>query len=319
MSKFTKTSKILVTGSSGMVGKNMCELLESKGFENIIKVSSKEVDLRDQKATATFFEDQKPEYVFHFAAKVGGIMANINDPIGFCHDNLMISSNVIMSSYKAGVKKLINLGSSCIYPRLCPQPIKEEYMLTGEYEPTNEGYAIAKTAALKLCEYLNKQNNTCFLTIIPPNLYGEYERFDAVNSHVLISLVHKFHDAVESKAKNIELWGTGNPVREFLYVKDLTKAALYFMENVTVEQVGNMHTNVGTGEGISIQALAEMIAQKMNFKGEIKFDKTKPDGMPKKVMDISRLKKLGFVPETDLSSGLDRFIKYLFSNDNSRI
>lgn len=307
-----KQAKILVTGSTGMVGSNMCELLGNQGFTNITGISSRIIDLRDQNAVKEFFIKGRFEYVFHFAAKVGGIMANINDPVGFCYDNMMINYNVIMNSYKSGVKKLINLGSSCIYPRNCPQPIKEEYMLTGEFEPTNEGYAIAKSSALKLCEYLNKQYKTEFLTIIPPNLYGKNERFDAVNSHVLIALVNKFHDAKLKNEKKVLLWGTGNPVREFLYVEDLVKAALFFMEDVTVADVNNQHTNVGTGEGTSIKELAELIAKKFDYKGIIKFDSTKPDGMPKKVMEISKLKSLGFEPETDLSTGLDKFIDYLF-------
>lgn len=305
-------SKILITGVSGMVGHNTRILLEQKGYKNIVGIDKKIVDLTNQNQVNQYFKKERPTYVFHFAAKVGGIMANMTNQVDFCYENLMINLNVLHACHEYKVEKLINLGSSCIYPRESKQPIKEEYMLTGSFEPTNEGYAIAKSAGLKLCEYYNNQYNTQFLTLIPPNLYGNFERFDSQNSHVLISLVHKFKTAIENKEDKVVIWGTGNPIREFMHVKDLANGCIFFMEKIDSTMVNNKHTNIGTGEGISIKDLANMIAKKLNYHGSLIFDTSKPDGMPIKVMDITKIQKLGFSHKYELDRGLDLFIKYLY-------
>lgn len=307
-----KNSKIYITGHTGMVGKTLHDHLISQGYQNIITSNSQELDLRNQTSVKELFETNKPEYVFHIAAKVGGIMANIENPATFLYDNLMINSNVINSAYESNVKKLLFFGSSCIYPRECLQPMKEEYILTGPFEPTNEGYAISKIAGLKLCEYYNKQYKTDFLTIIPPNLYGENEKYDEKNSHVLISLLHKFHKAKIENQKEIILWGTGVARREFMHVKDAVRACEFFMQNISAKNIEDKFVNVGTGEDISIKELALLIAKKLNYEGEIKWDSSKPDGMPQKLMDVSKMKELGFEPEVKLEAGIDSFIKYLF-------
>lgn len=287
-----KTSKIYVSGHAGMVGRTFCELLNKKGYKNLILKTSSELDLRDKKAVEKFFMKERPEYVFHFAARVGGIMDNIEHPAEFLHDNLAISMNVIHSSFKFGVKKLLNLGSSCIYPRESLQPMKEEYFLSGKLEPTNEAYSIAKIAALKLCEYYNKQYGCNFISLMPCNLYGVNEKFDLKYSHVLSSLIMKFHKAKIESEGEITLWGTGKARREFLYVADFAKIALLFMEKIDAADLEDSFINIGSGKDVSIKELAQLIAKIVNYKAEVLWDKTKPDGMPKKLLDVKKMKKI---------------------------
>lgn len=288
-----KNAKIYVSGHSGMVGQTMMDLL--KDYTNVIVRTSSELDLRDEEVVDKFFAEERPEYVFHFAAKVGGIMANVNDPVGFHQDNLKIGRNVINAAHKYGVKKLLNLGSSCIYPRECDQPMKEEYLGTGPLEPTNEGYAKAKIDTLELCGKYRKQGDD-FISLMPCNLYGVNEYFDVENSHVVAALIMKM-----AGAEDVELWGTGSARREFMYVGDLVRAALYFMEQPSFEED---FINVGTGEDVSIKELAELIGEVVGFEGEISWDSSKPDGMPRKLLDVSRMKAYGFSPSTDLKEGV---------------
>ncbi len=309
-----KDSKIYISGHNGMVGKTMLDLLKKEGYTNIITRDSKKLDLKDQKAVEEFFKSKKPEYVFHFAAKVGGIMANIENPATFLYDNLMISSNVIHSSHKFKVKKLINLGSSCIYPRECEQPMKEEYLLTGKLEPTNEGYALAKIIGLKLCETYNIQHKTDFISLMPCNLYGINERFDINHSHVLAALIMKFHKAKTENLPSVTLWGTGKAKREFLYVEDLSKAILHFATNYSSEDLNNEFINIGSGEDISIKDLAELIKKIVGYEGEVEWDSSKPDGMPRKLLDISKMKEYEFTPETSLEKGIKKTYKYYLEN-----
>lgn len=305
-----KASKIYVSGHTGMVGKTIFETLKAQGYTNVIVKDSRDLDLRDQSKVDAFFAQEKPEYVFLAAAKVGGIMANINSPATFLYDNLMISTNIIHAAYKHSVKKLLNLGSSCIYPRESKQPMKEEYMLDGKLEPTNEGYAIAKIAALKQCEYYNKQYNTNFITIIPCNLYGINDHFDPINSHVLSALIRKFHSAKVEKTDFVEMWGTGNVFRELLYVQDAADASIYFMQKYDVEQLKNTFVNVGSGEDISIRDLALLVKDIVGYKGDMHWDTSKPDGMPRKLMDVTRMKKYGFTPKVSLKQGIKNTYDY---------
>lgn len=305
-------TKIFITGHTGMVGKTVLEYLISKGYKNLLTATSKELDLKNQLEVGNFFKSKKPEYVLHYAAKVGGIMANIESPATFLYDNLMINANIINSAFEHKVKKLLFLGSSCIYPRECPQPMKEEYMLTGPLEPTNEGYAISKIAGLKLCEYYNHQYKTDFITILPPNLYGDNEHYDEKHSHVLISLLHKIHAAKENSEKEITLWGTGSARREFIHVRDVARASEFFIQNISAEDMAGKFINVGTGVDISIKELAELIAKKLDFKGKLLWDRSKPDGMPQKLMDVSRMRAFKFEPKISLDEGIDLFIDYLF-------
>lgn len=309
-----RDSKIYISGHNGMVGKTMFKLLKDKGFSNIVVKDSSVLDLKNQSAVEKFFFDEKPNYVFHFAARVGGIMANVSDPAGFLYDNLLISSNVIYGAYKANVKKLLNLGSSCVYPRECPQPMKEEYLLSGKLEPTNEGYALSKIAALKLCEFLNTQYGTDFISLMPCNLYGINERFDAVHSHVISGMIMKFHEAKIGKQKKVQLWGTGSARREFLYVEDLARAALYFMDNYSAKDLGNQFVNIGSGEDIRIRDLADLISGIIGFKGEMEWDSSKPDGMPQKLLDVTRMKDFNFNPEISLKEGIRRTYDYYLTS-----
>lgn len=312
----SRDSKIFVSGHSGMVGKTMLKLLKDKCFSNVIVKDSSVLDLKNQNAVGKFFFEEKPDYVFHFAAKVGGIMANVSDPSGFLYDNLLISSNVIYAAYKTGVKKLLNLGSSCIYPRECSQPMKEEYLLSGKLEPTNEGYALSKIVGLKFCEFLNKQYETDFISLMPCNLYGINECFDPIHSHVISGMIMKFHDAKTTNLKKIQLWGTGSARREFLYVEDLVHAALYFMDNYSAKDLGNRFVNIGSGEDISVMDLANLISDIVGFKGEIEWDFSRPDGMPQKLLDVSRMKEFGFNPKISLREGIERTYEYYLSLKN---
>ncbi len=300
-----KDSKIYVAGHTGMVGSSIVRMLQKKGYNNLLFKSSKELDLKDANSVDAFFKKNKPEYVYLAAAKVGGILANNKYRAEFIFDNLSIQNNVIHSSHKYEVSKLLFLGSSCIYPRMAPQPIKEEYLLTGSLEKTNEPYAIAKIAGLKMCEAYKAQYGCDFITVMPTNLYGPNDNYDLLNSHVLPALIRKFHEAKLKKSDEVEVWGTGLPKREFLYVDDLAEAC-YFLMNKS-NNVSNI--NIGTGEDISIKELATLIKKVTNFDGNIKFDSTKPDGTPRKLLDVSLINKLGWKHKINLLEGLEMTYK----------
>jgi GDP-L-fucose synthase len=295
-----KDAKIYVAGHNGMVGSAIVRLLQKEGFSNIVVRSSSEVDLRDSSQVNSFFSVEKPEYVFLAAAKVGGILANNTYRADFIYDNIMIASNVIHASYKYNVKKLLNLGSSCIYPKLAPQPLKEEYLLTGTLEPTNEPYAIAKIAAIKLCESYRDQHGCNFISAMPTNLYGPNDNYNLKTSHVLPALIKKFYLAKKNHLPAVEIWGTGSPLREFLYVDDLAEACLHLMRNYN----DKLFVNVGSGKEISIKDLALTIKKIVGFEGELTFDSTKPDGTPRKLMDVSRLASAGWTYKTELEKGI---------------
>ena len=293
-------SKIYVAGHRGMVGSAILRLLISQGFSNIITKTHKELDLTNQNAVSLFFAKEKPDFVFLAAAKVGGINANSKYQAEFLYENLMIQNNVISSAYKNGVKKLCFLGSSCIYPRECPQPMKEEYFLTGPFEPTNEGYAIAKSAGYKLCQFYSQQYKFNTISLMPCNLYGTNDDFDLETCHVLSALVKRFCDAVDQNKSEITLWGTGSALREFLHVEDLAEMCVHLMQNYNKPEF----INTGSGKEISIKNLAEKIAELAGFTGKINWDSTKPDGMPRKLMDTSKLNSLGISPKISLEEGI---------------
>lgn len=299
-----KIAKIFLAGHQGMVGSATLRLLRQQGFTNLLTAGSKELDLTNQSAVALFFEKQKPEIVILCAAKVGGIQANIENPATFLLDNLQIQNNVMTASLKNGVNKFVFLGSSCIYPKECPQPMKEEYFLTGRLEPTNEGYAIAKIAGIKLLEGLKKQYGFNSISLMPCNLYGPNDSFDLKHSHVLSALVKRFVDAAAENISAITVWGTGVARREFMHVDDMARAILFMLENYDDSQF----INVGTGVDISIKELAEMIAALAGYAGEICWDNSKPDGMLKKCMDVRRMEALGFKPEISLRAGIEQMI-----------
>ncbi len=301
-----KSGKIYVAGHRGLVGSAIVRKLKEKGYNNIVVRDHKDLDLRDQYKTREFFELERPDYVFLAAAKVGGIYANATYPADFIYDNLAIEVNVIKAAYDFGVKKLLFLGSSCIYPKFAPQPIKEEYLLSGYLEPTNEAYAIAKIAGLKMCQYFNQQYGTNYISVMPTNLYGPNDNFDLENSHVLPALIRKFHEAKVNNKPYVEVWGTGSPRREFLYVDDLADACVFLME----EYNGNDVINIGTGEDITIRELAELIKRIVGYNGEIKFDTSKPDGTPRKLLDVSKLRKLGWRHKVSLEEGIYRTYKW---------
>ncbi len=295
-----KSSKIFVAGHRGMVGSAIYRHLQANGYQHIITRGSKELDLRNQQAVADFFAAEKPEYVFLAAAKVGGIMANNTYRAEFLHDNLLIQNNVIHQAYVQGVKKLLFLGSSCIYPKMAPQPLKEEYLLTGLLESTNEPYAIAKITGIKMCEAYRAQYGCNFISVMPTNMYGPNDNYDLNSSHVLPALIRKFHEAKVQKKAAVEIWGTGTPLREFMYADDLAAACVFLMETYNGEQF----VNVGVGEDISIKDLALLIKKIVGFEGELTFDTTKPDGTPRKLMDVSKLHSLGFKHRIDLPEGI---------------
>jgi len=307
-----KTSKIYIAGSNGMVGSAIVRKLQATGFHNLVTPSSKELDLRNQDAVNTFFEKEKPEFVFLAAAKVGGIHANNVYRAEFLYDNLMIEANVIHAAYRHSVEKLLFLGSSCIYPKMAPQPLKEEYLLTGTLEPTNEPYAIAKIAGIKLCEAYRDQYGCSFISAMPTNLYGPGDNYDLEKSHVIPALIHKIHTAKVNNQATVEIWGSGNPRREFLHVDDLADACFYLMHNYEEKQF----VNVGTGEDISIKELAELIADIIGFKGTFCFNSEKPDGTPRKLMDVSILKKKQWSPVISLKEGLMSVYRDKFLTDN---
>ncbi len=295
-----KHDKIFVAGHRGMVGSAIVRKLKKEGFENLALRTSAELDLRSQQAVMNFFESEKPDFVFLAAAKVGGIVANNTYRADFIYENLAIQNNVIHQSYRAGVKKLLFLGSSCIYPKLAPQPIKEEYLLTGELEQTNEPYAIAKIAGLKMCESYHRQYGCQFISVMPTNLYGPNDNYDLNNSHVLPALIRKFYEAVEQNKSEVTIWGSGKPKREFLHVDDLADACFFLMQNYN----GEWALNIGTGEDISIAELAELIKGISGFKGKLVFDSSKPDGTPRKLLDVSRIHSLGWKHRINLEEGI---------------
>ncbi len=295
-----KESKIYVAGHKGLVGSAIIRILKSENYTNILTKTHQELDLTNQEETRKFFRREKPEYVFLSAAKVGGIQANNSYPADFIYTNLMIESNMIKAAYDYNVKKLLFLGSSCIYPKLSSQPIKEEYLLTGPLEPTNEAYAIAKIAGLKMCQFFNKQYGTNFISAMPTNIYGPNDNYDLETSHVLAALIRKFHEAKVENKPYVEIWGTGSQKREFLYVDDLADALLYLMNHYE----GNETINVGTGKDISIKELALLIKKIVGFDGKLKYESSKPDGTPRKELDVSKLKKLGWQYKTSLSEGI---------------
>ncbi len=298
-----KDAKIFVAGHRGLVGSAIKRRLESLGYSNIINRTSKELDLCIQADVAEFFAAEKPEYIFMAAAKVGGIHANNTYPAEFIYKNLIIEANVIHEAYLQGVKKLLFLGSSCIYPKMAPQPLKEEYLLTGPLEATNEAYAIAKIAGLKMCEFYNRQYGTDFMAVMPTNLYGPHDNFDLETSHVLPALIRKFHEAKISNASAVEIWGSGTPKREFLHVDDMADACIDLMEHYTNQEIG-LFVNIGSGEEITIAELAEMIMEITGFQGDMQFNRDKPDGTPQKLLDISKMRNLGWEAKISLNEGI---------------
>ncbi|PHS31934.1 MAG: GDP-fucose synthetase [Alkaliphilus sp.] len=311
-----KNAKIFIAGRKGMVGSSIEKEFRKRGYANIIGLRSRDLDLKRQAEVEDYFEAECPEYVVLAAAKVGGIMANLQSPAEFIYDNLAIQNNVIHSSYKYKVKKLLFLASSCVYPRLSPQPMKEEYLLDGKVEPTNEGYAIAKIAGLKMCQMYNKQYDTNYISVMPCNIYGIGDNFDPEKSHVVAGLIRKFHEAKSGNKKFIQVWGTGNARRELMFNEDLADACLHLFENYS----GNEFFNIGTGEDISIKNLAEVIKKVVGFEGYIKYDNTKPDGMPQKLMDVSKLKDAGWVYSTSLREGIKKTYEWYLKNyDNNDI
>ncbi|NBV06100.1 MAG: GDP-L-fucose synthase [Proteobacteria bacterium] len=305
-----KNSKIYVAGHRGMVGSAIVRELKKQGYNNIITKNRSELDLLNQKEVTDFFVSEKPEFVFLAAAKVGGIEANRSQIGAFTYENLQIQNNVIHNSYLNKVERLIFLGSSCIYPRMAPQPIKEEYLLTGQLEPTNYGYAIAKIAGVKMCEAYRTQYDCDFVPVMPTNLYGINDNFDLNGSHVLPALMRKFHEAKLRGDNFVEVWGTGMPKRELLYVDDLAEACVYIMNNKEVTGL----TNIGTGEDATIRELAELVQKTVGFTGELKFDSTKPDGTPRKCLDVSKINSLGWKAKTSLEDGLNIVYRWYLQN-----
>jgi GDP-L-fucose synthase len=308
-------SKIYVAGHRGLVGSAIVRMLNEKGYNNLVFRTSKELDLRDKFAVDTFFAEEKPEFVFLAAAKVGGIVANNEYPADFIRDNLLIQTNIIDAAYRNNVEKLLFLGSTCIYPKMAPQPLKEEYLLTGLLEQTNEPYAIAKIAGIKMCESYNRQYGTQYISVMPTNLYGENDNFDLHTSHVLPALIRKFHEAKENNAPSVEVWGTGSPKREFLYADDLADASIYLMNNYA----GNEIVNIGVGEDIAIKELAGKVKEVVGFTGEIKFDTSKPDGTPRKLVDVTKLNSLGWKASISLDEGLKKAYNWFLENELTKV
>jgi GDP-L-fucose synthase len=309
----SQTARIFVAGHRGLVGSAIYRELQRQGFSHIIGKSRSELNLLDTAAVQSFFERERPEYVFLAAAKVGGIHANNALPASFLYENLEIQNNIIHSAYKTGTRKLLFLGSSCIYPKLAPQPLKEKYLLTGPLEPTNEWYAIAKIAGIKMCQAYRRQYGCDFISAMPTNMYGPNDNFDLETSHVLPALIRKFHEAKTSSAPEVVCWGTGTPRREFLYSDDLARACLFLMENYSEEQF----INVGYGSDITIKELAEMVQRIIGYQGAIRWDTSKPDGTPRKLMDTSRLHELGWKPEVDLEHGIRLAYEAFLANQAS--
>ncbi len=295
-----KNSKIYIAGHRGLVGSAIVRRLRQEGYDNLVTATSREVDLREQAAVREFFDRERPEYVFLAAARVGGILANNTYPADFLYQNLMIEANVIESARQSGVKKLLFLGSTCIYPKMAPQPLKEEYLLTGPLETTNEWYAVAKIAGIKLCQACRRQYGARFISAMPTNLYGPEDNFDLESSHVMPALIRKFHEARISRAPTVTVWGTGTPLREFLHVDDCAAACLFLMQNYDGEEI----VNIGVGEDLSIAELAELISRVVGFTGKIVYDPGKPDGTPRKLVDVSRINGLGWRAAIPLEAGV---------------
>lgn len=310
-----QTDKIYIAGHRGMVGSAILRNLQEKGFHNFVLKSSAELDLRNQQAVNTFFETEKPDYVFLAAAKVGGIQANNTLRAEFLYDNLMIQNNVIHAAYLHKVKKLMFLGSSCIYPKLAPQPLKESYLLSGYLEETNEPYAIAKISGIKMCESYRRQYGCDFISVMPTNLYGPNDNYNLNNSHVMPALIRKFHEAKEQNAPFVEMWGTGTPLREFLHANDMADACVFLMQNYSNEQ----HVNIGTGTDISIKDLALLIQSVVGYAGEIKHDLSKPDGTPRKLMDVSLLHSLGWKHNIELKEGIEQVYADFKQKENVKV
>ncbi|WP_312193486.1 GDP-L-fucose synthase [Exiguobacterium sp.] len=305
-----KNSKIYIAGHRGLVGSAIHRKLMKDGYTNLVVRTSKELDLRDKGQVDSFFKEEKPEFVFVAAAKVGGIVANNEFPADFIRDNLMIQTNVIDASYRNQVEKLLFLGSTCIYPKLAPQPLKEEYLLTGPLEPTNDAYALAKIAGIKMCQSYNKQYGTNYISAMPTNLYGENDNFDLQSSHVMPALIRKFHEAKLSNQSSVEVWGTGTPKREFLYSDDLADACVYLMNHYNEDDI----INIGVGEDVSIKELAETVQRVVGFEGELKFDTTKPDGTPRKLVDTTKINQLGWTAKVELEDGICKAYDWFLNN-----
>jgi GDP-L-fucose synthase len=305
-----RSSRIYVAGHGGLVGAAIYRRLQAGGYTNLIGRRSRELDLTRQADVEAFFRQQRPGYVFLAAAKVGGIMANSTYPAEFIHRNLMIQNNVIHSSYMNGAKKLLFLGSSCIYPKFAPQPIREEHLLTGELEPTNEPYAIAKIAGIKMCQAYNRQYGTDYISVMPTNLYGPNDNFDLETSHVLPAMIRKFHEAKTAGRTSVEIWGTGTPRREFLYIDDLADACVHLMKSYDDSGI----INIGVGEDISIRDLALLVKKTVGYAGDIVYDASKPDGTPRKLLDVSRLCSLGWRAQTSLEEGIRRTYAWFLQN-----
>jgi GDP-L-fucose synthase len=308
-----KSSQILLTGGSGMVGSALLRRLREDGYENVAAPTSKQFDLRDTSAVSRLFGEQKIDYVFHLAGHIGGIGASVTYPVEFLYENMMIAMHVINAARIAGVNKMVFLSSSCAYPRACPQPMKEEHLLTGLLEPTNEGYALAKISAMKLAEYSNAQYGTNFLNLMPCNLYGPGDHYEPTRSHAVSSLIYKCHNAKVNNLPTVEAWGTGTTRRELLYVEDLVDAMLHFMRHVDAKDIGPF-VNIGLGQDISIRDLAYAIKDIVGFCGEIVFDPSKPDGMPRKMMDVSRAAALGWTAKVGIPQGLHRAYEWYRNN-----
>jgi len=307
-----KQDKIYIAGHKGLVGSALARKLEKEGYKKLILKTRDELDLLDQKAVADFFSLKRPDYVFLAAAKVGGIHANSAYPAEFIYENLLIQANIIHNAYLQKVKKLLFLGSSCIYPRDCSQPMKEEYLLSGKLEPTNEPYAIAKIAGIKMCQAYNRQYDTNFISAMPTNLYGPNDNFDLEDSHVLAAMIRKFYHAVNNNHDDVELWGSGSPRREFLHVDDLADACLFLMKNYNPKDPKKI-INIGTGEDITVKELAEMVKDIANFKGKISWDKSQPDGTPRKLLDVSKINKLGWKYNINLKDGIKNTFEWYSS------
>jgi len=310
--KLQPSSKIYVAGHRGLVGSAILRRLKKEGSHNLLFRTHDELDLTQQGAVETFFHQERPEYCFLAAAKVGGIGANSAYPADFIYQNLAIQTNIIHSAYLSGVKKLLFLGSSCIYPKYAPQPLKEQYLLDGELEPTNEWYAVAKIAGIKMCQAYNKQYGTNFISVMPTNLYGPNDNFDSENSHVLAALIKKFHQAKIQKKPFVEIWGTGKPRREFLFVDDMADACLFLMNNYDDTEI----INIGSGQDITIHELALLIKDIVGYDGQLRFNPDKPDGTPQKLLDVSRLKKIGWEARIPLSKGIEVTYKLLSSSNS---
>ncbi len=306
------SDKIYVAGHTGMVGSAIVRHLKKNGYHNLLLRTHRELDLTDQQATKSFFERERPDYVFIAAAKVGGIQANSTFPADFLYVNLMINANIIHAAHEVGVKKLLALGSSCIYPKFAEQPIHEDALLDGKPEPTNEGYAIAKISALELVKFFHRQYGDPFISCMPTNIYGENDNFDLQGSHVIPAMIRKFHSAKMEGADSVTLWGTGSPLREFLYVDDLADACVFLMANYDEDE----HINVGSGEEVSIKELAEMIKRSVGFEGDLIFDIDKPDGTPRKLLDTKKMLDMGWTYKVTLCEGLERSYQYFLENYN---